>query len=117
MPTKSNSVDVSADVKVPRGSKLDAVKRAEFQSDVGHVDDWDTSTWSSWTVTVVRGHVAALCALEKSSASVFEIADVVRSALAFPVDYIAFQNLRRLQYCIGPLHQQPNRPSRGYPNF
>ena len=92
MPTKSNSVDVSADVKVPRGSKLDAVKRAEFQSDVGHVDDWDTSTWSSWTVTVVRGHVAALCALEKSSASVFEIADVVRSALAFPVDYIAFQN-------------------------
>ena len=41
---------------------------------------------------VVRSHVVALCLVDKTTASVFEIADVVRSALAFPVDYIAFQN-------------------------
>jgi hypothetical protein len=41
---------------------------------------------------VIRSHIVAVCALEKGSPSVFEIADVVRSALAFPVDYIAFQN-------------------------
>jgi hypothetical protein len=41
---------------------------------------------------VIRSHIAAACALEKQSSSVFEIADIVRSALAFPVDYIAFRN-------------------------
>lgn len=41
---------------------------------------------------VIRSHIAALCALENDNPSVFEIADVVRSTLAFPVDYIAFQN-------------------------
>jgi hypothetical protein len=41
---------------------------------------------------VTRSHIAAVVATEKESPSVFEIADVVRSALWFPVDYIAFQN-------------------------
>jgi hypothetical protein len=41
---------------------------------------------------VIRSHISAVCALEKGSSSVFEVADVVRSALAFPVDYIAFEN-------------------------
>lgn len=41
---------------------------------------------------VTRSHIMAVCALERGDPSVFEIADVVRSALAFPVDYIAFQN-------------------------
>jgi hypothetical protein len=38
-----------------------------------------------------QSHIAVVCAVEKNTASIFEIADIVRSALAFPVDYIAFQ--------------------------
>ncbi len=38
----------------------------------------------------MRSHIAATCASERGGVS--EIADVVRSVLAFPVDYIAFQN-------------------------
>jgi len=41
---------------------------------------------------VAQSHVAAQCFVEKSIASIFEIADIVRTALAFPVDYIAFQH-------------------------
>ena len=41
---------------------------------------------------VSRSLVAAKCKVEKDSASVFEIAEIVRSAATFPVDYIAFQN-------------------------
>jgi hypothetical protein len=41
---------------------------------------------------VTRSHFAAVCMIEKVDPSVFEIADVVRSALAFPLDYIAFLN-------------------------
>jgi hypothetical protein len=41
---------------------------------------------------LTRSHIAAVVTTEKESPSVFEIADVVRSALWFPVDYIAFQN-------------------------
>jgi hypothetical protein len=41
---------------------------------------------------VIRSHVVALCRTEKTNPSIFEIADVVRTALAFPIDYIAFQN-------------------------
>lgn len=41
---------------------------------------------------VTRSLVSAACVFEKETASVFEIADTVRTALAFPVDYIAFQN-------------------------
>lgn len=40
---------------------------------------------------VICSHIAALCAFEKAEPSVFELADIVRSAVAFPVDYIAFQ--------------------------
>jgi hypothetical protein len=107
----------------PRGSKLDANKRAEYQSEVGGVETWDISAWPRWTITgrvmpercdvrvpvvisqgmgalgrfrlrleVTRSHIAAVVATEKESPSVFEITDVVRSALWFPVDYIAFQN-------------------------
>jgi hypothetical protein len=43
-------------------------------------------------VEVIQSHIAARCALENTNPSVFQIADVVRSALAFPVDYIAYQN-------------------------
>jgi hypothetical protein len=109
--------------KTPRGSKLDAKKRQEYEADVAQVEGWDTSLWPTWTVTgrvlpercqvtvaartsqgasaggrfrlrfeVTQSHIAAVCAVEKENASVFEIADIVRSALAFPVDYIAFQN-------------------------
>jgi hypothetical protein len=41
---------------------------------------------------VIRSHVVALCEIEQTAATVFEIAEVVRTALAFPIDYIAFQN-------------------------
>jgi hypothetical protein len=127
MQTKSHVTSVEAaakgTVKEPRGSKLDATKRVEYQSDVARIEDWDTSAWRSWTVTgrvlpercdvgvgaiasqgigapgrfrlrleVTRSHIVAVVALEKGSPTVFEIADVVRSALAFPLDYIAFQN-------------------------
>jgi len=43
-------------------------------------------------VAVIQSHILAKCALERSNPSVFEIADAVRSALWFPVDYIAYQN-------------------------
>jgi len=107
----------------PRGSKLDAKKRVEYQSDVARAETWDTSTWSTWTVTgrvlpercdvnvparvsngigaggrirasveVIRSHIVARCVLEKGTPSVFQIADIVRSVLWFPIDYIAFRN-------------------------
>jgi hypothetical protein len=41
---------------------------------------------------VTRSHIVATVMLEKGSPTVFEIADVVRSALWFPIDYIAFKN-------------------------
>lgn len=41
---------------------------------------------------VVRSQAVAVCKCENRGASIFEIADIVRSALSFPVDYIAFQN-------------------------
>lgn len=118
---KTNHVDGAP--RGPRGSKLDAKKRAEYEAGVANAAAWDTSNWPSWTVTgrvlpercnvsvtpvmshgigaggrfrlrleVVQSHVVALCAIERNDVTVFEIADVVRSALAFPVDYIAFQN-------------------------
>ena len=37
-------------------------------------------------------HISVLCAVESGGPSVFQITDVVRSALAFPIGYIAFQN-------------------------
>jgi hypothetical protein len=43
-------------------------------------------------VEVIQSHVAAVCAFENGNASIFQIADTVRSALMFPLDYIAFQN-------------------------
>jgi hypothetical protein len=108
--------------KQPKGSKLDARKRAEYISDVGRVESWDTARWPRWTVTgrvlpercdvmvastsqgigaggrfqltlkVIQSHIVARCALEKGGSTIFEIADVVRTALSFPIDYIAFQN-------------------------
>jgi hypothetical protein len=44
------------------------------------------------TLEVIQSHVVALCAIERNDTTVFEIADAVRTALAFPVDYIAFKN-------------------------
>lgn len=41
---------------------------------------------------VTMSLIAAKCIVEKADASVFEIADIVRTAATFPVDYIAFQN-------------------------
>lgn len=110
-------------MKELRGSKLDAKKRIEYQSELANAEAWDTSAWPTWTVTgrvlpercdvgvaatgsqgigaagrfqlrleVIRSLIVAVCALEKGNPSVFEIVDVVRSALAFPIDYIAFQN-------------------------
>jgi hypothetical protein len=109
-------------VKEPRGSKLDAKRRAEYEAEVARAEAWDTSAWPTWTVTgrvlpercdvwvartgaqaagamgrvkfrveVIRSQIAAVCAVE-GSLTVYEIADAVRSTLAFPVDYIAFQN-------------------------
>ena len=43
-------------------------------------------------IQVIRSHIVAVCALERDNPDVHQIADVVRSALWFPVDYIAFQN-------------------------
>lgn len=109
-------------MKEPRGSKLDAKKRAEYEAEVANADAWNTAHWTTWTVTgrvvpercnvtisavtsqgtsaagrfrlrlqVTQSHIAVVCAVEKSSASIPEISDIVRSALVFPVDYIAFQ--------------------------
>lgn len=128
MSIKSNDTSVeapaTATMKEPRGSKLDAKTRAEYQSELARVEDWGTSDWPTWTVTgrvlpercdvgvpnrvshgigalgryqirkmqVIRSHIVAVCAVEKDNPSVYEIADIVRTALWFPVDYIAFQN-------------------------
>lgn len=112
-----------ASVREPRGSKLDAKKRAAYRAEVEAVENWDTRDWGAWTVTgrilpercdvnipsvisqgvgtggrmqtrleVVRSHVVMVCLLENAAASGLEIADAARSALMFPVDYIAFQN-------------------------
>jgi hypothetical protein len=57
MRTKPNDTSVEAPaertVKGPKGSKLDAKKRAEYQSDVASAEAWDTSTWPTWTVSRV----------------------------------------------------------------
>jgi hypothetical protein len=42
---------IEGTLKEPKGSKLDAKRRADYQSDVARVDAWDTSVWSTWTVT------------------------------------------------------------------
>jgi hypothetical protein len=41
---------------------------------------------------VVQSHIVVTCAFEKGDPSISEIADTARTGLAFPVDYIAFQN-------------------------
>jgi hypothetical protein len=40
----------------------------------------------------VDSEIRAECAIENQNPSIFEIADIVRSVLACPVDFIAFQN-------------------------
>jgi hypothetical protein len=128
MRTRPNGTSVEAPTKAtgkqPKGSKLDARTRAEYQSEMTRVEDWDTSAWPTWTVTgrvlpercdvnvpnraaygisavgriqlrkfqVIRSHIVAVCALEKHNPNVHEIADIVRSVIWFPIDYIAFQN-------------------------
>jgi hypothetical protein len=128
MRTKPNDTSIEAPTEItgrePRGSKLDAKTRAEYQSEMTRVEDWDTSAWPTWTVTgrvlpercdvwvsapvtygigalgrfqlrkmqVIRSHIMAVCAPVKGTPSVHEIADIVRSAIRFPIDYIAFQN-------------------------
>ena len=128
MRTKPNDTSIEASTKItgkePRGSKLDAKIRAEYQSELTRVEDWDTSAWPTWTVTgrvlpercdvnvpnravhaigalgrvqlrkmqVIRSHIVAVCALEKHDPSVGELADIVSTALWFPIDYIAYQN-------------------------
>jgi hypothetical protein len=119
----SKEAPASAILNNPRGFKLDAKKREEYQFDVAQADTWDSSAWPTWTVTgrvlpercdvnvaatvshgvgaggrvksrleVVRSHIVVMCALENSNPTVFQIADFVRSILAFPIDYVAFQN-------------------------
>ena len=121
----NTSVEAAAEkiVKQPKGSKLDTLKRAEYVADVRRVEEWDTSTWPTSTITgrvlpercnvmvaapvshgigaggrfqlalrVIQSHIAVKCALENGNSTIFEIVDVVRTALAFPIDYIAFQN-------------------------
>jgi hypothetical protein len=43
-------------------------------------------------IQVTRSHILAVCWSERGDVSVPEITEAVRSALAFPVDYIAYQN-------------------------
>jgi hypothetical protein len=38
----------------PKGSKLDAKKRAEYQADVARAETWDTS---AGTMRIVTGHL------------------------------------------------------------
>ena len=38
-------------MKEPRGSKLDAKKRAEYEAEVANADAWNTARWTTWTVT------------------------------------------------------------------
>jgi hypothetical protein len=55
MRTKPNDTSVESPakgtVKEPKGSKLDAKKRAEYLSEVAHAEAWDTSVWPRWIVT------------------------------------------------------------------
>lgn len=43
-------------------------------------------------IQVSRSHVVANCAVEKTDPSILELADIVRTTLAFPIDYIAVRN-------------------------
>lgn len=43
-------------------------------------------------VQVIKSLIMARCTLEKDNPSVFEIADIVRSTVTAPIDYIAFRN-------------------------
>ncbi len=144
----SDEVTTGETVKESKGSKLDAKKRAEYQSEVARVEDWDSSAWPRWTVTgrvlpercdvgiatvrsqgmgalgrfqlrleVIRSHIVAVCALEKGNPSVFEIADVVRSALWFPVDYIAFLKSGSLRDRAGHLSEQSIGRGLGHPHL
>lgn len=114
---------MTATGKPLRGGKLDEQTRDEYVADVGKADEWDTSSWTQWTITgrilpercqvrfgpiqskgigaagrfllrleASMSLLAAKCVVEKADATVFEMADIVRTAAAFPVDYIAFQN-------------------------
>lgn len=47
---------------------------------------------SSVRLQVTQSHISAICAFESGNPSIFEIADFVRTAIAFSVDYIAFHN-------------------------
>ena len=123
---KSDSSELTPPVAAgnqPKGSKLDAKKRDEFQADLSGAGDWDISTWPTWTITgrvmpercdvnlaptlsravgaggryafkaqVIQSHICVFCAIERNDPSLFQIADAVRSILAFPIDWIAFQN-------------------------
>lgn len=120
---RTNSDAASSEQKSLRGSKLDAVKRDEFDASVAHSSEWSTDGWKHWMVTgrvlpercdvsVPRTSGAATGAggrvkfdlavdqslvivwlwLEKRDATIFEVVDTARSALAFPVDFIAFKN-------------------------
>jgi hypothetical protein len=139
-------------VKKPRGSKLDAMKSAEYRSDVAQGDSWDTTGWSTWIVTgrvlpercdvtvpattfhavgaggrhrvkihVTKSHILAVCWSERADVSVYEIAGAVRSGLAFPVDYIAYQNRGAyeivLDLCMNTQGGQPSPIPIAEPTF
>jgi hypothetical protein len=52
-PPQQNSTQASPEPKKPqpRGSKLDAQKRAVYEAEVAKAANWDTSGWPTWTVT------------------------------------------------------------------
>jgi hypothetical protein len=112
----------NATEKEPKGSKLAVKRRDEYTFEVKRDWDtsaWPTWTVTGRVLPercdvrvaapmaqgmsaggrvqlrkleVIRSHIVAVCALEKDNPSVYEIVDVVRGALWFPIDYIAFVN-------------------------
>jgi hypothetical protein len=106
----------------PKGSKLDKRRRAEYESvtsdDKWDLSSWPTWAVTGRVLPercdvtiptlvargvgaggrclieyqVIKSHLLAKCAVEKSDPSLFEIVDIVRSAIAAPIDYIAFRN-------------------------
>jgi hypothetical protein len=105
-----------------RGGRLDRQKKAEFLASLGAAEWQDASwpKWTVtgrvlpercnvsiapktlkgvgqggkvvMTAEVVSSLICARCAFETASPSVFEIASMVRAALSFPVDYVAYAN-------------------------
>jgi hypothetical protein len=108
-------------MKNPRGAKLDAAKEAEYRAAIREpwqTSTWERWTITGRVLPercdvyvqrgrsrlvfaagrvetdlqVDRGHAVVNCTVEQPDPSVSELADIARSALTFPIDYLAVRN-------------------------